>query len=166
MLPLLCFHCSRCDRCVVFMDHHCPWINNCVGLYNQKPFLLFTFYASLTLAYGGCINVVTYNDLLFGQTLDAYTNWVMGVMALGITLQWMGFIFVLVVFCDQVVVIFNRMRIIDKVNLDLQRLTDGKVLKSGLVNWKRAFQKESLSFTWLLPTVYPKEIYWEQIYEV
>ncbi|KAI8322859.1 zf-DHHC-domain-containing protein, partial [Martensiomyces pterosporus] len=43
-------HCSICGRCVLKMDHHCPWLNNCVGFHTQKAFLLFIVHGSLYCA--------------------------------------------------------------------------------------------------------------------
>ncbi|KAG0289624.1 palmitoyltransferase for Vac8p [Linnemannia gamsii] len=45
--PDRCHHCKECDQCVLRMDHHCPWVNSCIGYNNLKFFYLFILYASL-----------------------------------------------------------------------------------------------------------------------
>jgi palmitoyltransferase len=46
------------------MDHHCPWINNCVGHKNHKFFLLFLIYATLGISYVLGLIVMSFIDAL------------------------------------------------------------------------------------------------------
>ncbi|XP_071454968.1 palmitoyltransferase ZDHHC3 [Hetaerina americana] len=49
--PPRAHHCRICKRCIRKMDHHCPWINNCVGEQNQKYFIQFLIYVSVLSGY-------------------------------------------------------------------------------------------------------------------
>lgn len=59
-------HCRKCDRCVIKMDHHCPWINTCCGHFNHGNFVLFLFWAPL-----GCVHALI---ILIPSTYRAI-NW-------------------------------------------------------------------------------------------
>ena len=39
--PLRAHHCRTCDCCIENLDHHCPWICNCVGVRNHRYFVGF-----------------------------------------------------------------------------------------------------------------------------
>ncbi|KAF1981551.1 zf-DHHC-domain-containing protein [Aulographum hederae CBS 113979] len=45
-------HCSICRACVARCDHHCVWVNNCLGHGNYKYFLYLLLSTSILLAYG------------------------------------------------------------------------------------------------------------------
>lgn len=62
--PMRAHHCSECNVCIFKMDHHCPWINSCVGIKNTKYFFLFTLYTGLGALLGIAIIITSFILLL------------------------------------------------------------------------------------------------------
>lgn len=45
-------HCKKCGKCVLRMDHHCPWTNNCIGYFNLPHFMRFLFWVIIDVSIG------------------------------------------------------------------------------------------------------------------
>ena len=62
-------HCSLCDSCVEQMDHHCPWLSNCVGKRNYRAF--FAFALSL---WADCLFVLVSSAADLKRRTDMYAS--------------------------------------------------------------------------------------------
>lgn len=45
--PDRCHHCSSLGKCVLKMDHYCPWFSTCIGFFNYKFFLQLLCYIAI-----------------------------------------------------------------------------------------------------------------------
>lgn len=61
-------HCFHCNACIMGYDHHCDWINNCVGVNNTRIFIAFISYVLLNLLMHLFLTVYT---LMFQQITSA-----------------------------------------------------------------------------------------------
>lgn len=52
-------HCQNCNKCVEKFDHHCPWINNCIGGRNLGIFYCFLIITFSFISYVGYISLIT-----------------------------------------------------------------------------------------------------------
>lgn len=52
-------HCNVCDYCIIKRDHHCFWIDNCIGNNNHRLFILYLLYMQIFFIYS--FNLLYYN---------------------------------------------------------------------------------------------------------
>ena len=53
-------HCFVCNRCTEYFDHHCVWLNNCIGKDNYKSFFCF-----IIMAFFYSIYYISHNIYLY-----------------------------------------------------------------------------------------------------
>lgn len=67
-------HCSLCRTCVSMCDHHCPWVNNCVGRGNYRYFLALLFSLGAMEIYGAYLSYWILSPIL-SKTEPGHAFW-------------------------------------------------------------------------------------------
>lgn len=62
-------HCNVCGVCVSKHDHHCIWINQCVGYSNYKFFLMFILSHSIICTYAGLVGFFIFMGIIKQERL-------------------------------------------------------------------------------------------------
>ncbi|XP_052229147.1 palmitoyltransferase ZDHHC16A-like isoform X2 [Dreissena polymorpha] len=60
-------HCTICGKCILKMDHHCPWLNNCVGHRNHRYFFLFCLYMWMGTIYVSWVGHELFRQHFYGD---------------------------------------------------------------------------------------------------
>lgn len=118
--PPRAHHCRTCGRCIRKMDHHCPWINNCVGEANQKYFILFLFYTGLASLYCIILTAVSWTLDCHGCTTesDKKTRLVHTIILM---IEGCLFgLFVLAMLCDQFSAVMEDMTAVEHVQRQIR----------------------------------------------
>lgn len=67
-LPKRGYHCDICGVCIKQYDHHCTWINNCVGKRNIARFIFFLVFLVLSLGFIGLVSFVASLSIIIDDT--------------------------------------------------------------------------------------------------
>ncbi|XP_052805381.1 palmitoyltransferase ZDHHC3-like [Mya arenaria] len=103
--PPRAHHCRICRRCIRRMDHHCPWINNCVGEFNQKYFMQFLFYVGCAAVHATTLVIVSW---VLDPGVRGEHKHIKLVHSICLIIESLLFgLFVIAIGCDQMSAIFS-----------------------------------------------------------
>lgn len=67
-------HCRSCGRCILRMDHHCPWLSGCVGYYNHAAFIKFLAWVVPTTGWLSYMMGLRLYDVYYQPTVSERGN--------------------------------------------------------------------------------------------
>lgn len=70
--PDRCYHCDKCARCILRRDHHCPWIQVCIGFSNLKYYILFLFYVQVYVTF--ILVTISYSTFKHSDSITDSSN--------------------------------------------------------------------------------------------
>eukprot|EP00038_Savillea_parva_P000140 m.94418 g.94418 ORF g.94418 m.94418 type:complete len:507 (+) comp10047_c0_seq4:207-1727(+) len=79
-------HCGTCNKCIVGFDHHCVWLNNCVGSRTYHLFisLLLTGAFTSTAVSTVCVAILVHHFSHTGGLEEGYTAYGQPISAAGL----------------------------------------------------------------------------------
>ncbi len=104
-------HCRHCKRCVRRFDHHCPWVNNCIGQKNHVKFVRFLLLQDLSMA---LFSYHEYKGMSVGHVGETRGEFLVALLLLLHALLLTLYVFAIVL--QQTQIVFFNMTVNERIN--------------------------------------------------